>query len=151
MNTPLPPQRRSIAGAALACAAVDGTLRLQRCGDCGAVQYPPRERCGECLGDTLPVEPVANGATVLAVTALQHSLEPWFAARLPWTVASLRLDAGPVAFAHGEASLAEPGARVRVASVPGPGGAWCLVAFGAGNEDAGAALDRTLNNLGLST
>ena len=150
MSTVLPPQQRSVAGAALGAASADGALRLQRCGGCGAVQYPPRERCGACLDDALQLEAVASGATVLAATTLQHSLEPWFAARLPWTIASLYLDAGPVAFAHIEAALARPGDRVRVASVPGPGGAWCLVAFDAADDDIGGALRRTLQHLGLS-
>lgn len=32
---------------------VDGTLTLQVCADCGAVQYPPRELCRACLADAL--------------------------------------------------------------------------------------------------
>ena len=28
-------------------------IRLQRCADCGAAQYPPREVCGACLSDRL--------------------------------------------------------------------------------------------------
>jgi uncharacterized OB-fold protein len=150
MNGEHPPQARSIAGAALAATPADGALWLQRCGDCGTVQYPPRERCGSCLADALQPAALAPGAEVLAVTTLHHSLEPWFAARVPWTVASLRLDAGPVAFAHIERALAQPGTRVRVATARDAGGAWCLVAIADDGSTASAALQRTLNTLGMN-
>jgi uncharacterized OB-fold protein len=144
-----PPRQRTAAGAALGRVHADGSLQLQRCTECGAVQYPPRERCGACLADALRVEQLAAGATVLAATALQHSLEPWFAARLPWTVASLRLDAGPVAFAHIEPALAQPGRRVRVATARDAGGAWCLVALADDGSSSAAALERALNSMGM--
>lgn len=150
MNEPRPPQARSIAGEALAAAPADGALWLQRCGDCGAVQYPPRERCGDCLADALQPAALTPGARVLAATTLHHSLEPWFAARVPWTVASLLLDAGPVAFAHIEPALAQPGTRVRLATARDTGGAWCLVAIADDGSEALAALQRTLNTLGMN-
>ncbi len=125
----LPPSRRSDVSAALADAPVDGSLRLQHCESCGTVQYPPRERCGHCLADALIWQEISGAATLLAVSTLSHSLEPWFAERLPWQVASLRLDAGPVVFAHLAASRAQPHARLRVANARDASGAWCLVAF----------------------
>jgi uncharacterized OB-fold protein len=149
VNTPAPPGRRSTAGTALLGLPVDGALRLQRCGECGAVQYPPRETCGACLADTLRVERVTQGATVLAATVLHHSLEPWFAARLPWTVASVALDAGPVAFVHIDASIATHGTRVRVATAQDGAGAWCLVAFADDGSDAADALHRVMEQLGM--
>lgn len=30
-----------------------GNLRLQRCGDCGRIPYPPLPRCPDCLSDAL--------------------------------------------------------------------------------------------------
>ena len=150
MSSVLPPQARTQASAALGAVAVDGALHLQRCDACGSVQYPPRERCGNCLDDALVVAPVACGATVLATTELQHSLEPWFAARVPWTIASLQLDAGPIAIVHIEPRHGRVGARVRVATARDAGGAWCLVAFEHDDSDAAAALHRTLNTLGMN-
>ena len=126
----------------------DGRLRLQLCFDCGVVQYPPRERCHKCLSDRLAWHPVDGSAELLAATALHHSLDAWFAARLPWTVGSLRLAAGPVVFAHLPAALAQPGAQLRVATARGPDAHWCLVAFAPTADDA-AELQRTLRSLGL--
>ena len=42
-----PPQQRSRAALGLAAAAVEGRFMLQICGDCGAVQYPPRDACSD--------------------------------------------------------------------------------------------------------
>jgi uncharacterized OB-fold protein len=123
----LPPARRSTVSAPLQDASRHDGLRLQVCTRCDATQYPPRERCAECLADALAWQTVDGHATVLAVSALAHSLEPWFSARLPWQVASLRLDAGPVVFAH-LATEASRGDRLRVHTVRDASGSWCLVA-----------------------
>ena len=147
MSAPLPVRSRASAG--LATFTPDGSLQLQVCGACGTAQYPPRERCGECFSEALRWQAVAPGATVLACTALAHSLEPWYAARAPWTVASLRLDAGPVAFAHVRAGEALPGQRLRLATARDASGAWCLVAFDAPEHDSITALQACLQELGL--
>ncbi|MFM7783828.1 MAG: Zn-ribbon domain-containing OB-fold protein, partial [Gammaproteobacteria bacterium] len=138
MNTPSP--ARSPASAGLAGFVPDGSLQLQRCSACGETQYPPRERCGHCLADCLQWQAVPAGGTVLASTALAHSLEPWYAARAPWTMASLRLEAGPVAFAHIRARDAAPGTRLQLATARDAGGGWCLVAFGPAEKDSMKAL-----------
>ena len=143
----LPPSRRSDVSAALTAAPVDGGLRLQCCARCSVVQYPPRERCGHCLADALVWQEVSGEATLLAVSALSHSLEPWFGDRLPWAVGSLRLDAGPVVFAHLAVAGARPGARLRVANANDASGAWCLVAFEGESPDFTASLEQ----LGIST
>ena len=88
--------RFSPAGRQLQQQSVVGELHLQQCGACGAVQYPPREVCGQCLADELRWQLVAGGGELLARSELQHSLEPHFAAQLPWTLASVKLDCGPV-------------------------------------------------------
>lgn len=149
MSTPSPERNRASAG--LAALTPDGSLQLQVCKDCGSVQYPPRERCGECFSEALDWQAVEPGATVLALTELAHSLEPWYAARAPWTVASLRLDAGPVAFAHLHAGDAQPGQRVRLATARDASGAWCLVAIDAGAQDTNKALQACLQALGMQT
>jgi len=49
----LPPSARSRAALGLTAAAALGRFELQVCGDCGAVQYPPRESCQRCLSGAL--------------------------------------------------------------------------------------------------
>jgi uncharacterized OB-fold protein len=70
-------------------------MRLQRCDDCGAAQYPPREFCGTCLSDRLAWQ-TAETARVVARTVLHHSNEPHWRARLPLTLGLVQFDAGPV-------------------------------------------------------
>jgi uncharacterized OB-fold protein len=75
-------------------------LTLQCCRQCGLVNYPVRELCGNCLADELHWQPVAASGVIQSLVQLHYSLEPGFAAHLPWTVASVRLDCGPVVLAH---------------------------------------------------
>lgn len=77
-----------------------GALQLQVCSECSKVNYPSRELCGNCLADGLQWQPVADRGVVQTLTELHYSLEPDYAAHLPWPVASVQLDCGPIAFAH---------------------------------------------------
>jgi len=89
-------------------------IRLQRCADCGAAQYPPREVCAACLSDRLAWESATSlPARVLARTRLHHSNEPRFRPRLPLTVGLVQFDAGPVAVCF-LAETAAPGDAVQV-------------------------------------
>ena len=89
-------------------------IRLQRCVDCGAAQYPPREVCGACLSDRLEWQSTDSlPARVLARTLLHHSNEPRFRQRLPLTIGLVQFDAGPVAVCF-LAATAAPGDAVRV-------------------------------------
>jgi hypothetical protein len=75
-------------------------LQMQVCADCGHTNYPRRELCGDCLADALDWQPVDPNGTVQSLTELHYSLEDDYAAHLPWRVGSVKLDCGPVAFAH---------------------------------------------------
>jgi uncharacterized OB-fold protein len=89
-------------------------IRLQRCADCGTVQYPPREICSGCLSDRLEWESADSlPARVLARTRLHHSNEPRFHARLPLSVGLVKFASGPVAVCF-LSETAAPGDTVRV-------------------------------------
>jgi uncharacterized OB-fold protein len=75
-------------------------LSLPCCNKCAQVNYPVRELCGKCLGDSLTWRSVEDGGTVQSLTALHYPLEKNFSQHMPWRIASVKLDAGPVAFAH---------------------------------------------------
>lgn len=115
-NGSTPPAARSELGLAFTEAQTKGSLVLQQCSVCQAVQYPPRDVCGGCLSDQLEWQPVENGGQLLAVTDLHHSHEPYFQDRMPWNVASVKLDCGPIAFAHISNQQANPDNRVNVFS-----------------------------------
>ena len=75
-------------------------LILQCCEQCGHVNYPSRELCGNCLADALALRAVDANGVVQASVELHYSLEQEYASHLPWPVGSIRLDCGPVVLAH---------------------------------------------------
>lgn len=90
-----------------AARAREERFELQRCADCGAVAWPPRDVCGACWSDCLEWMPVSPSGVVLAATALHAPLEEFFRARTPWRIGTVRLEAGPVAYAHLHGAVAE--------------------------------------------
>jgi len=80
-------------------------FRLPACRRCGTVMFPPRARCPECLADDMEWRVVKDTGVVLATSQLLSSLEPHFLERLPWHIASVKLDAGPVAVVNGAPGL----------------------------------------------
>ena len=80
-------------------------FRLPACRQCGTVMFPPRARCPECLADDIELRVVKDTGVVLATSQLHNSLEPHFLERLPWHIASVKLDAGPVAVVNGAPGL----------------------------------------------
>lgn len=109
-----PPALRSPQGIKLDDQVVEGKLILQQCGVCQTVQYPPRELCCHCLGDELNWSAVSRGGDLLAYSELQHSLEPFFQELLPWRLASVKLDCGPVVLARLSASCPPGNRRLEV-------------------------------------
>jgi len=113
-DTPLPPAARTALWAHVTEGAKAGEFRLQVCADCGAVQYPPREICGNCLSENLDWQAIDGEGTVISHTRLQASIEPYFQARLPVDVVSVRLNAGPVLYAFAGDGAAQTGTPVMV-------------------------------------
>lgn len=122
-----------------------GTLTLQCCGQCQQVNYPARELCGNCLADDLQWRPVATSGTVQSLVQLHYSLEPAFAAHLPWAVASVRLDCGPVVLAHLQPGPGS-GDPVTIRVIRDRDGNYMLAALGTDNSSRQAA-DRWLASI----
>lgn len=104
-------------------------LSLQQCSKCGHINYPVRELCGKCLGDSLAWQSADGGGTVQSVTALHYPLEKNFSRQLPWRIASIKLDVGPVAFAHLQPGI-ECKARITLSIAEDEMGNRVLVATG---------------------
>src|ERR1700679_1757819 len=79
----LPPASRSRVALGLTAAAARGRFALQVCGDCGAVQYPPREICRACLSHRLVWKPQEGAGELLTDTTLHVAQELYFRERLP--------------------------------------------------------------------
>jgi len=117
MNRPnglSPPGERTALWQPLTDAAREQAFRLQICGGCGTIQFPPREVCTHCLGDALEWRGVDPGGTVLAATRLHASAEPFFRAHVPFAIGSIKLDCGPVVLAYLDEGCRTGGSRVRV-------------------------------------
>lgn len=110
----LPPAARSRVALGLTAAAAQGRFELQVCRDCGAVQYPPREACRNCLSDRLQWRPQDGRGELISETLVRHSLELFFRERGPWRTGLVRLDCGPSAVVHVHGDCRPAPARVRV-------------------------------------
>ncbi len=106
----LPPAARGRVALGLTAAAAEGRLALQTCAECGAVQYPPREACHQCLSPDLPWRTQSGAGELLAETVLAHSNDLFFRERLPWRLGMVRLDAGPSVMVHLHGEVGAPAA-----------------------------------------
>jgi len=125
----LPPGARSRVALGLTAAAAEGRFALQVCRDCGAVQYPPREACHDCLSVRLDWRPQDGAGELLADTVLHHSNDLFFRERLPWRLGLVRLDVGPAVVAHLHGDIPPAPARVRITARLDRAGQAVLVAL----------------------
>jgi NAD(P)-dependent dehydrogenase (short-subunit alcohol dehydrogenase family)/uncharacterized OB-fold protein len=113
----------------LTAAASRGSLELQVCLDCGAVQYPPREICRTCLSHRLVWRAQDGRGELLTETVLRSPQELFFRERTPWRIGMVRLDTGVnvIAYAHDKVGAAP--CRVRVEAALDRAGQAVLVAI----------------------
>ena len=140
---PLPPAARSRVALGLTAAAALGRFELQQCGDCGTVQYPPREACQNCLSTKIFWKPQPGEAELLASTVLHHSNDLFFRERLPWRLGLARLACGPTVVAHLHAGVQNAPARIRVTARLDRAGQAVLVGL-PDKENVNMAEDRQL-------
>lgn len=98
-----PPKQRTPRGQDFTAANLACALSLQKCSECENTNYPPREVCESCLSDQLLWKPADTSGRLLQAVELHHSLWEFFKRRMKkntWPIASVRLAAGPVVFAH---------------------------------------------------
>ena len=110
----LPPAARSRVALGLTAAAALGRFELQQCRDCGAVQYPPREACQQCLSVRLSWQEQDGKGELLASTSLHHSNDLFFRERLPWRLGLVKLACGPTVVAHLHADVPPAPEKLRV-------------------------------------
>ncbi|MDA0824008.1 MAG: zinc ribbon domain-containing protein [Proteobacteria bacterium] len=87
-------------GEKLSQALLAGRLELPTCQRCSNVQYPPSEICRHCLSDALEVTACDPAGKVIACALVHYSLALDFDVNSPWPIASVKMNAGPVVFAH---------------------------------------------------
>lgn len=73
-----------------------GELRIQACNACGNRQLPGGPCCTTCLSQDLRWEPASGRGTVFSYTVVRHAFHPSFAEKVPYVVADVQLEEGPV-------------------------------------------------------
>jgi len=130
----LPPDRRSRVALGLVRGAALGRLELQRCAECSAIQYPPREACVRCLSEELEWTLMSGEGELVSETTLHHSQELFFRERAPWRLGLVRLTEGVSLVVHLDARCGPAPSPVTVEAVLDRAGQAALVAKPAGRE-----------------
>jgi len=76
-------------------AAGQERLTIQRCSQCGKKHFPPVAICSGCLRDTLDWIDASGHGTVFSFVVMHHVYHPYFADKVPYVVASVKLEEGP--------------------------------------------------------
>ena len=71
-------------------------LRGQRCGRCDHLQLPGGPCCRRCWSQSLTWEPLSGRGSVFAHTIVRHAFHPSFADQIPYVLADIELDEGPI-------------------------------------------------------
>jgi uncharacterized OB-fold protein len=98
----------------LTAAAQRGRFELQECGQCGAVQYPPREVCRCCLADELTWKEHSPAGTLISESLVHRSQDPRFDEGGPWRIGLVRLTAGVTLVAFVDSACAPAPSEVRL-------------------------------------
>src|SRR5438309_1320959 len=71
-------------------------LRVQTCNACGNVQLPGGPCCTSCLSPDVSWTKASGIGDVFTFTVVGHAFHPNFAGSLPYVVADVRLEEGPI-------------------------------------------------------
>ena len=90
-----------------------GTLAVQRCIGCGAVQHPPEEVCHRCGSTAFQYQAVAPRGTVYSFVVVHYAASPALAGSVPYAVVLVSLDDLPEVRVVGNIPAIDPG-QVRI-------------------------------------
>ena len=77
-------------------AGLDGTLRLQRCASCGHIRFPLDPICPRCLSDDFEWAAMSGRGRAQTFIRFQRAYDASWEDRVPYVVALIELDEGPV-------------------------------------------------------
>lgn len=69
-------------------------LRVQKCGQCGKLHYPPSPICPHCLSMESEWVELSGKGQVYSFIIVRRRYHPGFAAEIPYTVAIIETDEG---------------------------------------------------------
>ncbi len=73
-----------------------GELRVQRCRACGNLQLPASAACVACWSSELEWVRASGAGTIFSFTVVHHAFHPAFAGEVPYVVADVELEEGPI-------------------------------------------------------
>lgn len=73
----------------------EGTLLVQKCGQCGYLRWPPGPVCNECHAPGGEWTPVSAAGVLYSYAEYHRALAPGFADDVPYAVGLIELDEGP--------------------------------------------------------
>ena len=76
-------------------AALQGELRMQQCGDCLHIRFPPSILCPRCLSENTEWVKLSGRGTVFSWIIVHQSQHPAFNVDVPYNVTIVQLDEGP--------------------------------------------------------
>lgn len=116
MTEPLLPNVNSPLAAPFWAAARERRLVMQRCGACGAIAWPPKPVCPACQSPATSEDwrEIPDTGEIWSFAVYHRAFHPSVEEKLPYNVAYIRLDAGPMLISNvvGTNDL-EIGQRVR--------------------------------------
>ena len=69
-------------------------LVVQRCCGCGAMRFPAREICSQCLSRQVEWVPVSGRGEIFSYNVMHQVYHPGFATEVPYAVVVVKLDEG---------------------------------------------------------
>ena len=76
-------------------AAKEHRLVVQRCDGCGALRFPPRELCSQCLATGASWVQVSGRGEIFSYNVMHQVYHPAFATEVPYAVIVVKLAEGP--------------------------------------------------------
>lgn len=101
-----------------------GELVLQRCRDCGTVQFRPRGICASCLSGSIEHFVASGLGSIYTFSVVRQNQMPEFREAVPYVVAYVALDEGPQLLSNVvgcDPAAVSIGMRVKVEFVATPG------------------------------
>ena len=86
-----------------------GTITVQACRGCGALQHPPEDVCESCQGTDLGWQTCSGEGQIESVAVVHHPVHPSLADSVPYAVVVVSLDGAPGASAIGNVLNRAPG------------------------------------------
>jgi uncharacterized protein len=69
-------------------------VKLQKCTNCGAYRYVPKEFCNRCQSSSATWEPVSGNGVVYSFTLVRRAPTPAYQADAPYTIVHVDMEEG---------------------------------------------------------